>query len=186
MSSITSIDTVYEALIAWIRQVTSLKVIRADDPESAAPRPNADGSTDAYASIKVDRSAPTSSTAYEELVEGDPAGTYDRHLSQVRDGTLLIELYGPGAEDYAFALDLSRDDPNMITLINSYGDISLGAVSDTADDPILRSAEREPNASLSVNVQWTHAKVLDDQPVVEDIDSTAKVTDVDGTELVED
>jgi hypothetical protein len=60
-------------------------------------------------------------------------------------------------------------------LISTYGDISLQDVGDISDDPVLRSAEREADASMAVGVQWVVSETVTDIEVVENVEAIIDV-----------
>ena len=144
----------------WIVNVTGLQVIFADDDEPAAPRPTANPAVLTYAAIGIDSDQSEYSTAHQ--VTEKVGSVVTQYRSQVRSGTLSVEFYGPGADDYARALDLSRCHQATNDLLATWGDVSLGASSQVADTPRLRSAEREPGASIAIEITWvdTLATVL--------------------------
>ncbi len=159
----------------WVESVTSLQVIYADDPEPAAPRPTADGVVQSYAAIGIDSDQSEYSTAHQ--VTEESGGVVTQKRSTLRAGTLAVEFYGADAADYARALDLSRCAQATSDLLKTWGEVSLGASSQVTDTPVLRSAEREPNASITIDITWVDTLSTVLTQYAETADSTATVED---------
>lgn len=165
---------------SWIVLVTNLDVILDDDPEPGAPRPNVKTGTTSYAAIGFDDDQTATSTPYEDMT--DTAGTvdptkFDMDFSEVTRGTLNVEFYGPGATDYARALRLSITRPDVIDLLNLAGDFAIIKASEVSNEPILRSATREPHASIQFDVEWVESDTFEIEAV-----ASVDATDVTITE----
>ena len=141
----------------WIEQVTSLKVIYADDPEPAAPRPNADPTVLSYAAIDIQEDKSAYGTTFERTTNEGAHGK--KYRSTVRAGLLAVEFYGPGAADYARSLTLMKGAQATRDLLATWGDVAMGAIGSMSDEPVLRSASREPDASMTIEIRWTDSTV---------------------------
>ena len=105
---------------SWVELVTSLTVIYDGDPEPSAPSPLVDSATFTYAAINFTSDESPLSTAYEVLT--DTAGSidptkFDQVRSLVRRGELDVAIYGPGADDYCRALELSMGRQDVLSLL---------------------------------------------------------------------
>ncbi len=65
-----------------------------------------------------------------------------------------IEFYGPDAYAYARKLTIAIGGPSYINTFSAL-DIALQITGDITDEPVLRSATREPGASMMISVEWT-------------------------------
>lgn len=160
----------------WITLVTGLKCIFADDPEPTAPRPNVKSGVTTYASMLFEEDV----SEYGEPGEhtSDEAGDTDptkvkQYRGETVEGQLLVDIYGPGATDYARALRLSRGRHDVLQLIDASG-ITIKRPSAVSDEPLLRDATREPAASISFFVQWVESEITEIEPV----ESTATTVEV--------
>lgn len=167
------------ALRQWVETVTGLTVIYGDDPEPTAPRPNVDPAVSTYAEIGLEPHSSTYSTPYSAIRGPEDSKPTTRYTSQIRSGLLAVEIFGPGAEDYASALEMSRDHQSTIDLLKVSGDISLGAFGARDEDSVLRSTEREPDVSFTVEVQWSESIEAETDEVVESVEITAQVDDLE-------
>lgn len=145
---------------SWVELVTNLKVIYDGDDEPDAPSPNMEGGVDTYAAINLTSDDSGYSTAYEEITDEDAGdGKVKQYRSKVRRGDLDVALYGPGADDYCRALDLSLGRLDVILLLDLAGDYTIDKAMPVSDEPIIRSATREPSASIQFTVQWVDSEI---------------------------
>lgn len=147
------------AVRGWIAAVTGLLVIEENDPEPAAPRP---GLT--YAAIGWRSDVSTMSTPYEETTDTPfdplvPAGNVGQYRALLRSRVLAVEVFGPGAADYVFAIELSLGGPAYCELLAA-GDIAVHKGGQVSDEPVLRSTEREPDCSTTLTVGWTDSEIV--------------------------
>lgn len=158
-----------KALIkSWVELVTSLKVIYDGDPEPSAPSPNMESGVNTYAAINFVSDGSGYGTTYEETSVDAGTGTkVKQYRSKTRRGDLDVALYGPGADDYCRALDLSLGRPDVIALLDAAGDFAIDAPADVSDEPIIRSATREPAASIQFAVQWVDSEIYETEAVAE-------------------
>jgi hypothetical protein len=152
----------------WIQLVTSLPVTYADDPEPSAPRRNVDGSVETYVAMLFE----DDKSEYADQVEhtSDEEGDVDRakvkmYRSESTEGQLTVDVYGPGATDYARALRLSTGRPDVLALLEAAGDFSIKRPSAVSDVPQLLDSTREPAASISFFVQWVESEVFETDAV---------------------
>ena len=167
-----------KALIkSWVELVTSLKVIYDGDPEPSAPSPNMASGVNTYAAINLMDDMSGYGTTYEATTDTTaPDNKVVQHRSKVRRGQLDVALYGPGADDYCRALDLSLGRGDVLALLTAAGDYAIDAPQPVSDEPIIRSATREPAASIQFTVQWVDAETYDTE-AVETVTTTATVTE---------
>jgi hypothetical protein len=164
-----------EALMrSWVVLVTNLTTIIEDDDEPTAPRPDVDASTTTYATIGFDDDDTATQTPYEVLT--DDAGSvdptkFDQIRSETTRGTLNVEFFGPGSVDYARTLRRSITRQDVLDLLNAAGDYAILKASEVTNDPILRSATREPHASIQFSVEWIESETYE-MAAVASIDST--------------
>lgn len=159
-----------KALIkSWVELVTSLKVIYDGDPEPSSPSPNMESGVNTYAAINFTNDESGYGTTYEET--SDTAGVdpdkFVQYRSKTRRGDLDVALYGPGADDYCRALDLSLGRPDVIALLDAAGDFAIDRPEAVSDEPIIRSATREPSASIQFTVQWVDSETYETEAVEE-------------------
>ena len=160
-----------KALIkSWVELVTSLKVIYDGDKEPSAPKANMEGGVSTFAAINFISDGSGYGTTYEET--SNTAGSSDptkvnQYRSKTRVADLDIALYGPGADDYCRALDLSLGRPDVIALLVAAGDFAIDKPAEVSDEPIIRSATREPSASIQFAVQWVDSEVYETEAVEE-------------------
>jgi hypothetical protein len=162
---------------SWIELVLPIQVIFDGDPEPSAPRPSVDSSVTTYASIQIASDSSPLSVAVETLTDepGDVDPTkFKQERSLLRSGELDIAVYGPGAEDYCRALELSYGRSDVIDLLNAAGDYAISLPTEVSRDPIVRSATREPGASIQFNVDWVDTETFE-MEAVESIDVTVDV-----------
>lgn len=81
-------------------------------------------------------------------------GLVTRTISTVRVGDVPIEFYGPEAVAKARQLELEIGGDSYIETFYNLP-IALMLKSEIGDEPLLRSATREPIASMLLGVQWT-------------------------------
>jgi hypothetical protein len=154
----------------WVALVVpaSVPVILENDPEPTAPRPDIDAAVTTYAIVGFVDDDTATSTPYDETTDTpgsvDPTKV-DRHSSEVTYGDLGVEFYGPGSVDYARTLRLSITRPDVIDLLNAAGDYAINKAGPVGDEPILRSATREPHASIQFEVQWVESAVFETEAV---------------------
>jgi hypothetical protein len=166
---------VLDVFRGWVELVTGLKVIYANDPEPTAPRPNVDASTFAYAAIDISSEGSDWSTVYSETTDTPaPDNKFEQHRSMPRQGTLEIELFGPGAMDYLHALEMSTGRDDALLYFDSLGDYAIKRPTDISDQPVLRSATREPGAEMAFVVEWIETETFGIE-AVEEIVSTVEV-----------
>lgn len=162
---------------SWVELVTGLTVIYDGDPEPSAPSPLVDSATFTYAAINFTTDESPLSTAVEVLT--DTPGTvdptkYDQIRSLVRRGELDVALYGPGAADYCRALELSIGRQDVFSLLDAAGDFAINLPTAVNDEPILRSATREPAASVQFTIEWIETETYELEAVAS-IDTTVDV-----------
>ena len=162
---------------SWVELVTSLKVIFDGDKEPSAPSPNMESDTFTYAAINFISDESGYGTTYEKTTDEAATGTkVNQYRSKVRRGDLDVALYGPGADDYCRALDLSLGRPDVIALLEDAGDFTIDAPAEVTDEPIIRSATREPSASIQFAVQWVDSEIYETE-AVEEVTTTVEITE---------
>lgn len=144
----------------WLELVLPINVIYAGDTEPTAPRPNVKTTDPTYAAIEIEDDDTATSTPNRRTT--DTAGSVDplkviQIASEATRGTLNVEIYGPGAADYARTLRRSITRPDVLELLNAAGDYAIGKAGPVNDDPVLRDATREPHASIQFEVQWVES-----------------------------
>jgi hypothetical protein len=159
---------------SWVVLVTGRDTIFDGDPEPSAPRPSVDSDVRSYAAIGFEDDDTATQTPYEELT--DTPGTVDpTKFNQVRSeatrGTLSVEFYGPGSEDYARTLRRSITRPDVLSLLDAAGDYAIFKAGEVSREPILRSATREPHASIQFGIEWVESEIYETEAVAS-IDST--------------
>ncbi len=160
----------------WLELVLPINVIYAGDPEPTAPRPNVKTTDPTYAAIEIEDDDTATSTAYEETTNEDAGGgLVNQYRSEATRGTLNVEIYGPGAVDYARALRLSIARPDVLALLAAAGDYAIEKAGPVTDDPILRDATREPHASIQFEVQWVESEIYK----TEAVESIVTTVDID-------
>jgi hypothetical protein len=157
-----------KALIkSWIELVIpGMTVIYDGDDEPSAPSPNM--KDDTYAAINFISDGSGYGTTYEET-STDP-GSVDplkskQYRSKTRVGDLDVAFYGPGADDYCRALDLSLGRPDVILLLDTAGDYAIDKPAEVSDEPIIRAATREPSASIQFAIQWVDSEIYEHEAV---------------------
>lgn len=166
-----------ELMKSWVELVTNLEVIYDGDPEPTAPRPNVDATTFTYAAINFLSDSSPMSTAYEATTDEDAGGNLvNQYRSLTRRGLLDVALYGPGADDYCRALELSMGRPDVLALLTAAGDYAINLPTEVIDEPILRSATREPAASVQFTIEWIDEEVHETE-AVEEVSTTVTVTE---------
>ncbi len=148
----------------WIELVTPLKVIYADDVSPTAPRPNVALDTEVYAALKILSDESDMSTANERTT--DTPGTvdptkFDQHRGKTREGLLGVEIYGPGAADYARALELSAGRADVLALLQAAGDFVIVRQGPALTEPLLLGATREPGARITFVIGWVDSEVYE-------------------------
>jgi hypothetical protein len=158
-----------KALIkSWVELVTSLKVIYDGDPEPSAPSPNMATGVNTYAAINFISDGSGYGTTYEATTDDvAPDNKVNQYRSKTRVADLDVALYGPGADDYCRALDLSLGRPDVIALLVAAGDFAIDKPAEVSDEPIIRSATREPSASIQFAVQWVDSEIYETEAVEE-------------------
>jgi len=160
---------------SWIELVTPLKVIYDGDPEPSAPRANMASGVNTYAAILFTGDGSGYGTAYEETTDEDAGGNLvNMYRSKVRSGELDVAIYGPGAQDYCRALDLSLGRPDVIALLEAAGDYAIEKPARVSDEPIMRAATREPSASIQFDIQWVDSEIYKTAAVAE-VTATAEI-----------
>jgi hypothetical protein len=153
---------------SWIELVLPIQVIYDGDDETSAPRPNVATGVTTYASIQFTSDSSPLSTATEALTDEpgsvDPT-KYEQVRSLLRRGDLDVAIYGPGAEDYCRALELSYGRQDVLDLLNAAGDYAINLPTDVRREPILRSATREPEASIQFMVEWVEEEIFEMEAV---------------------
>lgn len=150
----------------WVALVCPIPVIFEDDPEPTAPRPDGTVGVPTYATVGFDDDDTATSTAYEETTDEDAGNDLvNQYRSETTFGSLGVEFYGPGSVDFARTLRLSIARPDVLVLLNAAGDYAINKAGPVSDDPILRSASREPHASISFDVQWVESKIYKTEAV---------------------
>lgn len=163
----------------WIRLVTNLPVIFADDEEPTAPRRNVDEHVETYVAMlfeedKSDYADPTEHTS-DEPGDTDPTKA-KMYRGETTEGQLMVDVYGPGATDYARALRLSRGRPDVLELLAAAGDFAIKRPSAVSDVPQLLDTTREPAASVSFFVQWVETEVFETDYAAT-VETTVEVTE---------
>ena len=158
-----------KALIkSWVELITTLKTIYDGDKEPTAPRANVAKGVTSYAAIGFVSETTDYSTAHERTTDtpGDLDATkVKQHRSLPTTGQLDVEVYGPGAVDYCRAMKLSIGRADVLRQLEVDGDFAIDNPSEISDEPILRSATREPNASISFEVKWIDTAVFETEGV---------------------
>lgn len=153
-----------------------LEIIYSGDDQADAPRPNVDPAVASYAAFEIQDDSSYFATAYEETTDtAAPDNKYVQNRSMPTEGTLAIEFYGPGAIDYARTLRLAHGRADVLALLSGIGDYTIEQPSQVTRDPVLRSATREPGASLTFVVRWVDSETYDVE-AVEQIVTTVSVT----------
>ncbi len=165
-----------KALIkSWVELITSLKVIYDGDPEPSAPRPNVESGVFTYAAINFIDDESGYATTYEHTSDTvAPDNKVVMYRSKTRRGDLDVAIYGPGAADYCRALDLSLGRPDVLALLIAAGDYAIDAPQPVTDEPIIRSATREPSASIQFAVQWVDSETYATE-AVEEVTTTVDI-----------
>lgn len=91
-----------------------------------------------------------------DVAKGDPVvavGTVTRVRSEVVQGTLAVEIYGKDAEQKARKLRLARG-AQAYMLRFAAQEITLTTQGQIVDEPVLRSATREPQAAMLFGARW--------------------------------
>ncbi len=163
---------------AWVELITSLKTIYDGDPEPSAPSPNMASGVNTYAAINIISDDSDYGTAYEELTDTPATGDkYVQHRSKNRRGVLDVAIYGPGADDYCRALDLSLGRFDVLALFEAAGGgVTIDAPGAVDDEPIIRSATREPSASIQLAIQWVDSETYDTEAVAT-VSTTETITE---------
>lgn len=135
----------------WLKLVLSwpdAQVVMSEDEETAAARTEGP-----YVTVDLVADDSPMSTPYVRTTNEDAGGgaVWQYHSLQ-RVGQLSLEFFRPGAADFAMAIELSmgRDDVNEVL----GDDTNVAMAGGVADQPVLRSTEREPAASLGFVVEW--------------------------------
>lgn len=97
--------------------------------------------------------------AVDDVVVAVGTVTYTR--SEGVQGTLAIEFYGPGAEDLARKLRVARGGAAYMARFADQ-EITLTTQGQIVDEPVLRSATREPQAAMLFGARWTE---IDIEPI---------------------
>jgi hypothetical protein len=161
----------------WVELVTSLKVIYDGDPEPSAPSPNVEDGVNTYAAINFLSDGSGFGTTYEATTDEDAGGDkFKQYRSKARIADLDIAVYGPGAADYCRALDLSLGRPDVINLLVDAGDFAIDKPTEVDEEPIIRSATREPDAAVQFVVQWVDSEIYETE-AVETFDVDVTVTE---------
>jgi hypothetical protein len=166
-----------KALIkSWVELVTNLKVIYDGDDEPSAPSPNMEGGVNTYAAINFISDGSGYSTTYESTTnEVEPDNKVTQYRSKTRIADLDVAVYGPGADDYCRALDLSLGRPDVIVLLDTSGDFTIDKPAEVSDEPIIRSGTRVPGASIQFVVQWVDSE----EYATEAVEQVTPTVDID-------
>lgn len=169
-----AVYSVYRQVIELVNP--GLEVIYARDDQADAPRPNADESVSAYAAFEIQEDSAYFATANEHTTDTPAAGSkYVQNRYLPTQGTLAVEFYGPGAWDYAHDLRMAHDRADVLTLLSSLGDYTFDQPGQITDDPVIRSATREPGASITFQIRWMDTETYNTE-AVEQITTTVAVT----------
>jgi len=172
-------DPILDPLREYVELVTQLTTIYADDPEPTAPRPSVDPAVPTYIAIGLDDDESMGSTSCEREQLKDPTdpskGT-ERTFETVREGTLQIEIFGPGAGDYARALDIGRDRQDVNDILEAAG-IALGSVTEVSDAPRIVGIEREPDVSLGAAVSWVQTMTIESTNYAAEVEHTTDLSE---------
>ncbi len=136
----------------WLKLVlswTDEQVIQDEDPEAAAPRPSVTN----YVTVSIDSDDSPMSSPYIVTSDEDAGGgqVWQYHSLQ-RSGQLSMAFFGDGSADYARAIELSMAQERVLAVLGD--DINVVMAGGVADQPILRSTEREPAATLGFQIDW--------------------------------
>jgi hypothetical protein len=168
-----------ELIKSWVELVTNLKVIYDGDPEPSAPSPKVEDGVFTYAAINFLSDGSGYGTTYEstsdEVATQDP-DKVNQYRSKTRIADLDIALYGQGAADYCRALDLSLGRPDVIELLEDAGDFAIDKPTEVDEEPIIRSATRDPDAAIQFVVQWVDSEIYETE-AVETFEVDATVTE---------
>jgi hypothetical protein len=160
---------------SWVAQVTGLQVVLEDEDDPTVPRPNVDDTVQTYALIGWDRDDVDASPIEVTTNTDAGAGLVEQHRTELRTGSLAVDIYGPGATDYVRALRFSITHAATLALLLAAGDYAIRKAGVVLPDPLMRSVTREPHASCVFEVAWTETVIVD----VEHADTTEITTSID-------
>jgi hypothetical protein len=159
----------------WVELVlpSFTEVIYLDHSTADAPRPPALP----YAGIMIDEESPqgwqTPYVTVEDTGASSPPAKFPEHVEWVREGQLLVMLFGTGSIAAARLLQLSlaRHDVVEFLMTEQVG-IRQGVTVDNA--PEILDTTREERASLQFAVSWVDT-VSSDVDVIETVNETLTV-----------
>jgi len=140
---------------SWVEAITSLTVIYEDEGDPSVPRPNVDASADTYVMIGWDNDDAPGSPVDETTDEAAADNKVVRYTTVMAEGSLAVDIYGPGAMDYVRALRMSIYGDTTTALLLAAGDYVIRRAGPILPDPIMRDATREPHASCVFDVAWS-------------------------------
>jgi hypothetical protein len=145
-------------------------VIYLDHPTADAPRPD----SDSYAGIMIEEDSPqqwqTPYHSVEDTGTSTPPAKFPETVEWVREGQLLVMLFGPGSIDGARLLQLSLGRHDVVEFLTTEEVGIRQGVTVTNAAEILDTT-REERASLQFAVSWVDS-VTSDVDVIETFDPT--------------
>ena len=159
-------------------------IVKANQKQAGAPRAAAAAAL--YGTVQFLSSAATSATPISSFAAAaPPLSVGDKTLSQVRLGTLIVDVYGDGAFEALEALQLAvrrrsvrlaawQEDAQRPMVLTPTGVVqSL---------PVLRSTSWDEHAQAEFQLQWVQTDV-EAMERIETVEVTVEVDDAGGTPL---
>lgn len=167
---------------AVLTALAGFPVVKAHQKKAGAPRPIAGAGL--YGTVQIPTSAPTSATPISRFQQGDPPATFgDKTLTQLRLGTLVLDVYGDGAQEAAQGLQLSiRRRSARLEAGAASNPLVITPFGDVASVPILRDTAWEEHAQVEFQIQWiqTDAEAMER---IETVNVTQEIKDAEGNEI---
>ncbi|MEE9481214.1 MAG: hypothetical protein V3V34_11825 [Kiloniellales bacterium] len=145
-------------------------VIKRQPQSAGAPRPPRP-----YGTIEIQNSIAQSATPYAAMIKDSG----EKSLTQVRVGTLFLDVYGDDAQELAEALSLSIRRRSARQAAGPFG-ILITPIADVPRVPILRDTTWDEVAQVQYQIQWLQRDV----EAMERIETVELAVEVNPTDAV--
>lgn len=139
-------------------------IIKRQPQRASAPRPSRP-----YGTIEIQTSRAQSATPYAAMIKDSG----EKSLTQVRVGTLLLDIYADDAQELAEALSLSIRRRSLRSAATALG-ILITPIADVPRVPVLRDTTWDEVAQIQCQIQWLQRDV-EAMDRIETVEATIEV-----------
>jgi hypothetical protein len=147
-------------------------IIKRHPRDLGAPRPPRP-----YGTVEIQTSIAQSATPHAEMV-GDSG---QKSLTQVRVGTMFVDIYDDDAQELAEALQLSVRRRSFRLAATALG-ILITPIADVPRVPILRDTTWDEHATVQYQIQWLQ-RDIEAMERIETVETTLEIKAADETTL---